>query len=90
MAIKPLADHILLKLEKPEEKTASGILLPGTAQEETSTGRVVAVGPGTDKEKISVKAGDMVMFYKDTGVKVKSNGEEFLILRNGALMAVLD
>ena len=61
MKLKPLADRVLLKQEKAETKTASGIIIPETAQEKTQTAKVEAVGSGTEKEKITVAVGDRVM-----------------------------
>ena len=64
MKLRPLADRVLLKEEKAETTTKSGILLPESAQEKTQTAKVEAVGPGTEKEKITVKVGDRVMYDK--------------------------
>ena len=64
MTIKPLADRVLVQIEEVQEKTASGLYIPQTAQEKTQIGVVVAVGEGTDKVKMSVKAGDRVMHDK--------------------------
>ena len=61
MTIKPLADRVLLKQAKAETKTASGIIIPGTAQEKTQEATVTAVGPGTEKDPVTVKVGDKVM-----------------------------
>ena len=70
MKLKPLADRVLLKQDKAETKTASGIIIPETAQEKTQTATVEAVGPGTDKEKITVKPGDRVMYEKYAGIQI--------------------
>ncbi len=90
MKLKPLADRVLLKQEKAESKTASGIILPEAAQEKTQTAKVEAVGPGTDKEKITVKVGDRVMYDKYSGTQVKIDGEEFLIVKNSDIIAVIE
>lgn len=90
MKLRPLADRVLLKQEKAESKTASGIILPEAAQEKTQTAKVEAVGPGTDKEKITVKVGDRVMYDKYSGTQVKINGEEFLIVKNSDIIAVIE
>lgn len=90
MKLKPLADRVLLKQEKAESKTASGIILPEAAQEKTQTATVEAVGPGTDKEKITVKVGDRVMYDKYSGTQVKIDGEEFLIVKNSDIIAVIE
>ncbi len=90
MNLRPLADRVLLKQEKAESKTASGIILPEAAQEKTQTAKVEAVGPGTDKEKITVKVGDRVMYDKYSGTQVKIDGEEFLIVKNSDIIAVIE
>ena len=81
MKLKPLADRVLLKQEKAETKTASGIIIPETAQEKTQTASVEAVGPGTEKDPITVKVGDRVMYDKYAGVQVKMDGEDYLIVK---------
>ncbi|MGL4986454.1 MAG: co-chaperone GroES [Treponemataceae bacterium] len=89
MKVKPLADRVLIKTEKTEAKTASGIIIPDTAQEKTQQGTVIAVGDGTEKEKITVKVGDVVMYDKYAGSQIKIDGDECLIVRNADLIAVL-
>ncbi len=90
MKLKPLADRVLLKEEKAESTTKSGIILPDSAQEKTQTATVEAVGPGTEKEKITVKAGDRVMYDKYSGVQVKMDGEDYLIVKNSDIIAVVE
>ena len=90
MKLKPLADRVLLKEEKAETTTKSGILLPESAQEKTQTAKVEAVGPGTEKEKITVKVGDRVMYDKYSGVQVKMDGEDYLIVKNSDIIAVVE
>ncbi len=90
MKLIPLADRVLLKQEKAEAKTASGIILPETAQEKTQTATVEAVGPGTKDEQISVKTGDRVMYEKYAGVQVKIDGEDYLIVKNSDIIAVVE
>ena len=88
MKIKPLADRILVKLEKGETKSAGGIIIPDTAQEKTQIGSVVEVGD--DKEVIKVKAGQKVMYDKYAGSQVKIGGEEHLILKMSDILAVIE
>jgi chaperonin GroES len=88
MKVKPLADRVMVKLEKNEAKTAGGIIIPDTAQEKTQTGVVVAVG--TDKEVITVKVGDKVMYDKYAGTQVKIDQDEHLILKMADIIAVID
>ena len=90
MKLRRLADRVLLKEEKAETTTKSGILLPESAQEKTQTAKVEAVGPGTEKEKITVKVGDRVMYDKYSGVQVKMDGEDYLIVKNSDIIAVVE
>ena len=90
MKLKPLADRVLVKSDKSETKTASGIYTPDAAQEKTQTASVVAVGPGTEDEKITVKEGDRIMYEKYGGTEVKIDGEEYLILKAGDIVAVIE
>ena len=88
MKIRPLADRVLVKLEKNEAKTAGGIIIPDTAQEKTQEGVVVEVGD--DKEVIKVKAGQKVMYDKYAGSQIKINGVEHLILKMSDILAVVE
>lgn len=90
MKIKPLADRVLVKNEPAESKTASGIIIPEAAQEKTQTAKVVAVGPGTDEDKITVKAGDKIMYDKYAGTQIKINKEDHLILKMSDIIAVIE
>ncbi|MEE3410370.1 MAG: co-chaperone GroES [Treponema sp.] len=90
MKVKPLADRVLLKADKAESKTASGIIIPDAAQEKTQTAVVEAVGPGTEKDPITVKKGDRVMYDKYSGTQVKIDGEEYLICKMSDIIAVLE
>ena len=88
MKVKPLADRVLVKLEKNEAKTAGGIIIPDTAQEKTQQGVVVEVGD--DKEAIKVKAGQKVMYDKYAGTQIKIEGEEYLILKMADIVAIVE
>ena len=88
MKVKPLADRVMVKLEKNEAKTAGGIIIPDTAQEKTQQGVVVEVGD--DKDVIKVKAGQRVMYDKYAGTQIKINGEEHLILKMADIIAVVE
>jgi chaperonin GroES len=90
MNVKPLGDRILVKIKESETKTAGGIIIPQTAQEKTQTGVVVAVGTGTEKEPITVKAGDEVMYDKYAGTQIKIGGTEHLIVKMSDVLAVLE
>jgi len=88
MKVKPLADRVLVKTEKTEAKTASGIIIPETAQEKTQTATVVAIGD--DKEKIKVSVGDHVMYDKYAGTNIKIDGDDHLILKADDIIAVIE
>jgi chaperonin GroES len=90
MKLKPLADRVLVKQEKAETKTASGIIIPETAQEKTQTATVTAVGPGTEKEKMTVNVGDRVMYDKYAGTSVKIDGDDYLIVKMSDIIAVIE
>ena len=90
MKIKPLADRVLVKNEKAESKTASGIIIPEAAQEKTQTAKVVAVGPGTEEDKITVKVGERIMYDKYAGTQIKINNEDNLILKMSDIIAVIE
>jgi chaperonin GroES len=90
MKVKPLADRVIVKLEKSEAKTAGGIIIPDTAQEKTQIGAVVEVGPGTEKEKITVAPGQRVMYDKYAGAQIKIDGVEHLILKMQDIVAIIE
>ena len=85
MAIKPLGDRVLVKVEEADQKTAGGIYIPDTAQEKTQNGVVLAVG---DDEEITVKVDDKIIYDKYAGTSVKVNDEEQLILKAADILAV--
>ncbi|MBO5692139.1 MAG: co-chaperone GroES [Spirochaetaceae bacterium] len=87
MKVIPLADRVLVKTEKTESKTASGIIIPDTAQEKTQVAVVIAVGD--DKEKIKVKDGDRIMYDKYSGTNIKIEGEDHLILKADDIIAII-
>lgn len=90
MKVKPLGDRVLIKIQESEAKTAGGIIIPQTAQEKTQTGVVIAVGPGTEKEKVTVTAGQKVMYDKYAGTQIKIDGTEHLIVKMADILAVLE
>lgn len=86
MKLVPLEDRVIVKVIEQEQVTPTGIVLPDTAKEKPSKGRVVAVGPGKYSEKgelipMPVKEGDLVVFAKYAGTELKLDGEEYLVLR---------
>ena len=89
MNIKPLADRVLIKTTAPEEKTASGIIIPDSAKEKPLKGSVVAVGNGTKDEEMVVKTGDNVLYGKYAGTEIDFDGEKYLIMRQSDILAII-
>ena len=93
MTLKPLADKVVLKRLEAEEKTKSGIYLAASAQEKPEIFEVVAVGPGGmvdgNEVKMEVAAGDRIITGKYTGTTVKVDGEEYTIVRQGDILAIV-
>lgn len=90
MTIKPLASRVLVKPVAAEETTASGIILAASAQEKPEVSEVIAVGPGTEKEPMTVKAGDKVIISKYSGTQVKLDGVEYTIADIKDVLAVVE
>jgi len=88
MKVKPLSDRVLIKTEEAEEKTAGGLFIPQTAQEKTQTGTVIEIGD--DKDMITVKAGQKVMYDKYAGTTVSIDGTDHLLLRMADILAVIE
>jgi len=94
MKIKPLSDRIVIKPSPAEEKTKGGIILPDTAKEKPVIGEVVAVGPGrkADDGKLvpmELKVGDKVLYGKYSGTEVTIDGQEYLIMRESDIFAIV-
>jgi chaperonin GroES len=94
MNLTPLGDRVIIKPKAPEEKTKGGIILPDTAQEKPMEGEVVAVGSGKiddsgKKIAMDLKVGDKVLYGKYSGTEVKINDEEFLIMRESDVYAII-
>lgn len=94
MNIKPLGDRVVIKKLEAEEKTKSGIVLPSQAKEQPQIAEVVAIGPGgmvDGKEvKMEVKVGDRVIFSKYAGTEIKHDGQEYTILRQSDILAIVE
>ena len=94
MKLTPLADRVILKQLAAEEKTASGIVLPGSSQEKPQQAEVIAVGPGgvIDGKEVTmhVAAGQQVIYSKYAGTEVKLDGEEYIIVRQNDILAVVE
>jgi len=89
MKIKPLADRVLIEPSAAETKTASGIIIPDTAQEKPQKGKVVAVGPGTKENPITLKTGDHILYGKYSGTELKQDGTDYLIMRESDILAII-
>lgn len=90
---KPLGDRVIVEPEVAEQKTATGIIIPDSAQEKPQAGKVVEVGPGriTDDGKtvpMNVKEGDVVIYAKYGGTELKVDGDEFLIIKETDILAI--
>ena len=94
MKIKPLGERVVIKMMESEETTKRGIVLPGNAKEKQQVAEVVAVGPGAivdGKEvKMEVKVGDKVLISKYAGTEVKFDGQEYIILKQSDILAVVE
>jgi chaperonin GroES len=95
MKIRPLHDRVIVKRIKEEETTKGGIIIPDTAKEKPSEGKVISVGNGKLLENgtlkaLEVKAGDKVLFGKYAGTEVKIDGEEHLIMREDDIIAIVE
>ena len=89
LKIKPLADRVLLEPLEAETKTASGIIIPDTAKEKPQKGNIVAVGPGTKDNPVTVKIGDSVLYGKYSGTELKLDGKNYLIMRESDILAIV-
>lgn len=92
--LKPLGDRVVVKVMEQEEKTKGGIVLPDTAKEKPQKGEVVAVGPGKlldsgERAPMEVKVGDRIIYARYGGTEVEVEGDEYLILRESDILAIL-
>ena len=87
--IKPLADRVIIKQAEAETKTASGIIIPDTSQEKPQKGNIIAVGKGTKENPITVKEGDSVLYGKYSGTELKHEGEDYLIMKESDILAII-
>jgi chaperonin GroES len=89
MNLQPLADRVLIEPSAAETTTASGIIIPDTAQEKPQKGTVVAVGTGKKDDPLTVKVGDTVLYGKYTGTELKLEGQDFIIMRESDILAII-
>ena len=95
MNFRPLHDRVVVSRLEEDTKSAGGIIIPDTAAEKPSTGKVLAVGPGAQNEEgtitpLDVKKGDKVLFGKWSGTEVKIDGEDLLIMKESDIMGVIE
>ena len=90
MKLQPLADRVVIKMTEAEETTKSGIILTGSAKEKPQIAEVIAVGPGLKDNKMQVKVGDKVITSKFSGTEVKIEGEEYIIVKENDILAIVE
>ena len=94
MKLKPLGDRVVVKAIEADEVTKGGIVLPGTAKEKPQQGEVLAVGSGEyidgKKVELEVKVGDKIIFSKYAGTEVKLDGQEYLLLKQSDILAIVE
>ena len=89
MNIQPLADRVLVLPKAAEEKTVGGIIIPDTAKEKPQKGVVVAVGPGTKDNPMTLKVGDVVIYGKYAGTEIHLEGKDYMIMRENDVIAII-
>ncbi len=87
--MKPINDRVVVKPAEAEEKTEGGIIIPDTAKEKPQKGEVVAVGPGKDDNKMTVKKGDQVLYGKYAGQELNYKGQDYVIMREDDILVIL-
>ena len=90
IGIKPLGARVVIKRSEALEKTEGGLILSASAKEKPQEAEVLAVGPGTEDEKMEVKVGDKVIFSKYAGNEIKADGENYIILRQSDILAIVE
>ena len=89
LKIKPLEDRVIVEAMAADEKTASGIILPDTAQEKPQQGTVLVVGPVKKDSSMTVKSGDKVLYGKYSGTEINHEGKDLLIMRESDILAII-
>tara|TARA_B110000263_G_scaffold248546_1_gene263722 strand:- start:2726 stop:3004 length:279 start_codon:yes stop_codon:yes gene_type:complete len=85
--IQPLADRVLIEPASAETKTLSGLIIPDSAKEKPQKGKVIAVGPGTKKDPITLKVGDNVLYGKYSGTELQHDGLDYLMMKENDILA---
>ncbi len=88
--IIPLHDRVIVQPAKAEEKTAGGIIIPGTATEKPQRGTVIAAGPGKKDEPVTVVPGDEVLYGKYAGTEINVEGKDYIIMRESDIIAIMN
>ena len=88
--VKPLADRVIIEPAVAEEKTAGGIYIPDTAKEKPKQGKVIAAGNGKKDEPLTVKNGDIVLYGQYSGTEIKIEGNDYLIMRESDIFAIVE
>ncbi len=89
LKIQPLSDRVLVAPQEAETKTSSGIYIPDSAKEKPQQGKIVAVGKGKKDHEMTVKVGDTVLYGKYSGSELKLDGEDYLIMREDDILAII-
>ena len=87
--VKPLHDRVIVQAAPAEEKTSGGIIIPDTAKEKPQRGTVIAAGPGKKDEPVTVKAGNTVLYGKYAGTEIQIDGQDYLIMRESDILAIV-
>jgi chaperonin GroES len=89
LKIRPLGDRVIIEASSAEVKTAGGLIIPDTAKEKPQQGTVVAVGPGTADEKMTLKVGNVVLYGKYSGTEINYKGKDYLIMKESDIYAII-
>ena len=89
MKLKPINDRVVVKPAPADEKTKGGIIIPDTAKEKPQRGEVMAVGPGKDDVKMTVKGGDIVLYGKYAGQELNYEDTDYLIMREDDILVII-
>jgi chaperonin GroES len=89
LSMKPINDRVVVKAAEAEEKTRGGIIIPDTVKEKPQKGEVIAVGPGKDGVKMTVKKGDTVLYGKYAGQEIHYKGQDYLIMREDDILVII-
>ena len=87
--VRPLDDRVVIRPAESEEVTAGGIVLPDSAKEKPQRGKIVAVGPGTKENPVTVKVGDIVLYGKYSGTELQHDGMDYLIMKESDILAIV-